>query len=178
VQNSSAIINDNIHALEQGRDLITLIDDKLYSTPNQPFLKYGAGTHFRHCIDFYNCFLAGIKNGRINYDVRDRDEIVERDRLSALSKIDSVIERFDRLSPADSHREVWVVAEGSYRNDAMLQWSRSSVTRELQFLLSHTVHHYAIIAIIMRLQGIEPGETFGVAPSTLRQWKEAARCAQ
>jgi len=178
VQNSSAIINDNIQALSQGRDLIKLIDDPTYTQPGQTFLKYGAGTHFRHCVDFYNSFLSGIETGRIDYDLRERNEKVEQDRSVAIAAIDSIIERLYRLSPADCHREVWVISEDSSANKAAPQWSRSSITRELQFLLSHTIHHYAIIAIIIRLQGIEPGEEFGVAPSTLRQWKEAAQCAR
>ena len=40
--------------------------------------------------------------------------------------------------------------------------------RELLFLISHTVHHFALIAFMLRSFGIEPGDKFGVAPSTLR----------
>jgi uncharacterized damage-inducible protein DinB len=47
-------------------------------------------------------------------------------------------------------------------------WTRSTVARELQFLLSHTVHHYALVAIRLRLAGREPAAGFGVSPSTLR----------
>jgi hypothetical protein len=54
----------------------------------------------------------------------------------------------------------------------------STVARELQFLLSHTVHHYALIALILRLQGFEPGEEFGVAPSTLAHWRREVVCAR
>ena len=46
--------------------------------------------------------------------------------------------------------------------------SPSTIERELKFLVSHTVHHYAIIALQLRHQGVEPGPEFGVAPSTLR----------
>jgi hypothetical protein len=46
--------------------------------------------------------------------------------------------------------------------------------RELQFLLSHTVHHYALMALILRLQGFNPAAEFGVAPSTLQHWERAA----
>ncbi len=56
-------------------------------------------------------------------------------------------------------------------------WATSSVERELQFLRSHTVHHFALIAVILRLSGLEPGEEFGVAPSTLRYRKENGVCA-
>jgi hypothetical protein len=53
-------------------------------------------------------------------------------------------------------------------------WSYSSIGRELQFLLSHTIHHYALIALALRLQGYEPSAEFGVAPSTLQYWRKAA----
>jgi len=45
------------------------------------------------------------------------------------------------------------------------------------FLLSHTVHHYALISVALKLQGIDPGEEFGIAPSTLRYLKSAAPLA-
>jgi hypothetical protein len=50
-------------------------------------------------------------------------------------------------------------------------WAASSLARELQFTLSHTVHHYALIALILRLQGFAPPADFGVAPATLQQWQ-------
>ena len=39
---------------------------------------------------------------------------------------------------------------------------------------AHTVHHYALIAIASRLQGIFPDASFGVAPSTLKYMGAAA----
>ncbi len=54
----------------------------------------------------------------------------------------------------------------------------SSITRELDFLLSHTIHHYAIIAVLCRLQNVEVEPDFGVAPSTLRyQSTSKMQCA-
>ena len=53
------------------------------------------------------------------------------------------------------------------------QWSPSSIARELQSLKSHTTHHYALIAVLLRLQGIEPHEEFGVSMATIRQRRAA-----
>ena len=61
--------------------------------------------------------------------------------------------------------------------DEAPRWAPSSVARELQFLVSHTVHHYAVIAAMLRPQGIEPGVDFGVAPSTLK-YEQGAPCAR
>jgi hypothetical protein len=44
------------------------------------------------------------------------------------------------------------------------------VTRELQFLASHTVHHYALIAHLARDRGVGVAPEFGVAPATLDYW--------
>ena len=54
----------------------------------------------------------------------------------------------------------------------------TSVLRELEFLLSHTIHHYALVAVMARIQGCEPGPTFGVAPSTLKYQQAQAVCAR
>ena len=57
-------------------------------------------------------------------------------------------------------------------------WSQSTVHRELQFILSHTIHHYALISVICQLWGYAVPEGFGVAPSTLKhQQKSHAVCA-
>ena len=55
-------------------------------------------------------------------------------------------------------------------------WCRSSVLRELQFLLSHTNHHYALIALLLERQGLPAGSRptgFGVAPTTLAHWNQS-----
>ncbi len=52
--------------------------------------------------------------------------------------------------------------------------SRSTVGRELQFLVSHTVHHFAIIAVMHSSQGIELPPDFGIAPSTLKYQRQLA----
>ncbi|HEY7543762.1 MAG TPA: DinB family protein, partial [Blastocatellia bacterium] len=135
-----------------------------------PDAKSTVGVHFRHCIDFYSCFAAGIDAGRINYDLRERNSAVETNRRAAIEKIESIIEALRGLSAEDAGREVQVITEDSSDGRA-LDWSRSSMKRELQFLLSHTIHHYAIVAASLRQRGIEPGEEFGVAPSTLRHWR-------
>jgi len=169
MRHDQMLINDNIHALKQGAELIERLDDRLYTRENRPFSLRGVGSHFRHCIDFYRSFLTAVGTGRINYDDRVRDERVESSRLLAASKLKAMIEGLQSLSGANHQREVQVILEGS-------SWSRSSVKRELQFLLSHTIHHYALIAIALRLQGFDPGEEFGVAPSTLEYRRQTAVC--
>ena len=50
--------------------------------------------------------------------------------------------------------------------------------RELVFVGSHAVHHYALISIIAQLQGIETEENLGIAPATASFLREESGCAQ
>lgn len=53
---------------------------------------------------------------------------------------------------------------------------RSTVARELLFVVSHTVHHNAIIGAIAALLGVRTPERFGYAPSTIAYLRRGA-CA-
>jgi uncharacterized damage-inducible protein DinB len=167
MQHGNTLINANIQALTQGRELIEQLSEQRYSLAVRPLFTHGVGSHFRHCLDSYDCFLRGIETGRIDYGQRERDERVERDRQAAITRIEATIARLRNLTSSDETMSL------TARQDLAV-WSCTSIERELQFLLSHTVHHYALIALALRWQGFEPGEEFGVAPSTLQYWKEAA----
>jgi hypothetical protein len=169
-RSKSHLVDDNIEALKQGIELIARLDDRLYTRPNRELSLSGAGAHFRHCIDFYHSFLAGVGSGRINYDLRERDERIEQNRLIAIARLNAIIEGLSRVSAIEDNRMYDTLLEGSSDSD----WSASSLKRELQFLLSHTIHHYALITLALRSQGFDPGVEFGVAPSTLRHWRKAA----
>jgi hypothetical protein len=166
--------------LEQGLSLLERIDDRLYAETGGLPVQSGVGSHFRHCIDFYQSFLVGIASGRIDYDRRERDTLVERDRVFAATRLRILINELQSLPPDGGEVGVLVSLEAeSGESSESARWCPSTVARELQFLLSHTVHHYALVALVLRLQGFEPGEEFGVAPSTLKFWRrEEAACAR
>lgn len=168
------LIEENINVLRQGAALIEQITDAVYANAKPPMMESGVGGHVRHCIDFYKRFLSSFQTGRINYVLRQRNPLVETSRRLAVSEIEAIIAGLSPLSADDLRREVRVIAEGLPATlDAGL-WSRSSVERELQALLGHTIHHYAMVALALRLQGIEPAAEFGVAPSTLAYWRRTA----
>jgi len=103
-------------------------------------------------IEHYSCFLAGHASGRVNYDARERDPALERDRGAALARIEELAGELRRLARADLEAPAEVRLEcGSGGEPA--QWSRSTVGRELQFLLSHTVHHFALIGLLLAQRG-------------------------
>jgi uncharacterized damage-inducible protein DinB len=156
----------NLVVLRQALELVNRLSDDDYqgSTPQLP--RGGVGAHFRHVLDHYDGFLRGLGAGRIDYDLRDRDPELESRRERALAKFDEIARDVARIAPHDAQRTLHVALDCGEGDERI--WSLSSVARELQFLVSHTVHHFAVIAVLLRLRGVEPGQDFGVAPSTLK----------
>ena len=182
----SALIRMNTEWLHQALELLESIDDHLYVTaprraPNR------VGSHLRHIIEFYTCFLDGIETLHIDYDSRPREKEVERNRTTAAARIRSIIERLETEPGLRGDSIVFVRTENAEALNLEAPFLMSSIGRELLTLSSHTVHHFALIATALKLLGYEPPAAFGVAPSTLRHWakeqeksqrEELVQCAQ
>ena len=149
----------NVALLRQGADLLEGIADAQFT---------GIGPQLRHCLDFYACFLRGLPGRRIDYVHRDRSGRIETDRRFALRELLGTIDALESLDAGACSPALDVRAE---EGD---DWAGSTPAREAQFLASHTIHHFAIVAILLRSAGIEPPADFGVAPSTLRAWETMA----
>ncbi len=156
-------IDANLIVIRQGIALLEALGEERF-TPRLP-LCYNAsvGGHIRHIIEHYQSFLRGLAEGDIDYEKRPRDARIEGSAAHAgevLTGIAAQLEIFaDRLTNHDLH----------YCSETSTGVATpTSVLRELEFLLSHTIHHYALVAVMARLQGCEPPAEFGIAPSTLR----------
>ena len=167
----NALIAANLAVLGQGAQLLARLDDAAYTRAVKPLFDYGVSSHVRHCLDSYTSFLQGPETGLIDYDRRARDVRIERDRWYAQSRIAATMAALQGLTLMMPDLSATVLQA---RQDSP-HWAVTSLERELQFLLSHTVHHYALVALMLRSQGIEPGKEFGVAPSTLEYWQQAKR---
>ena len=121
------------------------------------------GAQFRHDLDFVNALLNGLAECRIDYNARQRDPKVETIPAYAVEQMLFAVRRLQGFQPDLLHRLVSVRSE--INED---RWHTSSVSRELEFLHSHTVHHHALIAKILSSVGHFVGHDVGVAPSTLK----------
>jgi len=172
----ASAIEPNVEVLSQGEALLRGLSDGLYRGEQGVAADARSeelaarlpkvGPHFRHCIDFYHCFLDGAKRGEIDYDARARCPEVECSREAALGELVDIRERISRMEFAEEH-VVRVQTRGG--------WCGSTVRRELEALLSHTIHHYALIAVTLRWSGHPVPSDFGVAPSTLDHWRTEER---
>ena len=170
-----ALLETNLRLLAQGLELLERLDESIY-----PDRRVGA--QFRHILDFYECFTGGLTCGRIDYNARRRDEAVEKRRSEGIARLRALSVRLARYSlPADD--SVLLVRPEDMEELAVSdQWIASSAARELQFLLSHTTHHYALIGFALQAIGVPVDPDFGVAPSTLlyrksQQERKAVPCA-
>jgi hypothetical protein len=167
------LIEENVTVLLPGAELVAGLSEGAYSRPGPFDPRSGAGAHVRHVIEFTDAFLRGAATGRIDYAERARDLRLETDAVFAAERMRELAVE---LSTLDSDRDapLLVRSEGDAASDV---WSASTVGRELQVLASHTVHHYALVALVLRLDGVDVPEEFGVAPSTLRYWRSGV-CAR
>ena len=166
------LIRANCELLEQGVTLLSRHDDQTFVAGDPSSYGSGIGPHFRHVLDHYISFINGLDCGFIDYDARKRNTKQEGSlslTLNALEKVGSDLAALD----VDIARSIKVKVSASTEGEDV--HSSSSVGRELQFLVSHTVHHYALIAIASRMLGIFPDEAFGVAPSTLKYLKSVGK---
>lgn len=167
---------DNLRYLDQAADLLEVLTPEDFVHTHPPLYTSGIGPHLRHCMDHYELFTQGLSAGKVDYDLRPRRDLQQRDPEAMRRWIQEIREALLALGEADPQQEILVKMDGGSKMKN--PWSRSSVLREFQFLISHTVHHFALIAMILKDQGHPVPSEFGVAPSTLRHLAEQAACAQ
>jgi uncharacterized damage-inducible protein DinB len=166
------LAGENITHLFQGISLVERLGEEQLIRTSDLCPGGTVGAHFRHCLDFYDSFLEGRGSGRVDYNARKRDRSSESVPARAVHRIREIIDGLEAIPEQDRDRPLSVRGDGSREGDA--GWFRSTVGRELQFLLSHTIHHFALIGFMLRAGGFEVDASFGVAPSTLRYWAETS----
>jgi hypothetical protein len=171
----SFLIVANVHSLRQALDLLERLDDRHYVASPPHIAPHKVGGHVRHIVEFYECFFEGVESRQVDYDSRRRDITVEGSRIVAIARIRTIVERLENGPALRGDAVVRIRMEDAPEGckDCFLT---SSVARELQVLNSHTVHHFALIAMTLKSLGLPVDREFGVAPSTLRH-AAAARSA-
>ena len=162
----SKLIWLNGQHLDQAIQMIESIGDAEYCHTDSRLFTSGIGEHVRHVVEHYLMFLNGLSAGSIDYDARERDLRISSQRSFATESIKSLQLQLEAIPCQDSFIRVKMMT--SDQDELNTPWSDSSLSRELQYLQAHTIHHYALIAMILRLQNFEPSSEFGVAPSTLK----------
>jgi uncharacterized damage-inducible protein DinB len=133
------------------------------------------GGHTRHCLDHVGALLEAVESGVLDYDNRRRDSRLEADRTFALRSIRELIEQVCDLPEHAMDQEVTLTTLLAAEDQPVSV--RTSVGRELAYVLSHTVHHHALISAMVKTLGGWLPKHFGYAPSTIAYQKNQA-CAR
>ena len=171
------LIDANLHFLHQAIELVNRLEDTCYSRCEPGFYNSSIGAHLRHCLEHYESFVNGVEKGQIDYDARKRDPAVETQTQAARERIETLTGFFQSLkitndvSQAMPELQVKMDCGEDRPDGACAELQPSSMGRELQFLVSHTVHHFAMIRSLCVSNGADICDTFGVAPSTLKHRK-------
>ena len=156
-----AIIQQNQALIRQAIDVVAAIETSLYGKCCEEIFDSSIGQHLRHCIEHYDELFMGIADKRaIRYHDRPRNLEVEVNPSEAANRLRFI---FNQLERVDNQNVFLEVSDGGVADPA-----QSSLFRELEFLISHTIHHFALIKVIANRFQIEVPGDFGVAFSTLK----------
>jgi uncharacterized damage-inducible protein DinB len=161
-----------LDALRPLAELLRVSTDEQYVQKPVGGIPASLGGQVRHCLDHFEALCAGAATGAMNYDDRQRGTAVETSRAAALAAIRRLEQRIASLDASALARPVRLKAMLS--SDGTSIEAQSSVGRELAFVLSHTVHHDALVAAMCRTLGIPIPERFGYAPSTVAHLERSA----
>jgi hypothetical protein len=153
-----------VRLLHQMRKTIERLDDATYAMPAPGRTTGGVGGHVRHSLDHISALLGSLRSGVCEYDRRRRGTDVETSRSAAISRLLEVagaLARFDTSLLDDP-----VLVESQLEPGGAMILTRSSVCRELAFVISHTIHHNALMAQLLHARGVSVDVRFGMAPST------------
>lgn len=157
----STLIHLNQALIDQALDLISAMPPTVYQRPCAEVFASSIGQHLRHCIEHYDELLMANAVPRVvAYQARPRNIEVETNSNMALSRLRFIRSQLERIGTENGPLHV---------SDEGLQAPLiSCLYRELAFLASHTVHHFALIAVIAQQFQVDVPENFGIAPSTLQ----------
>lgn len=151
--------------LAQLAHVVDAIDDEQYIHKGAARFNASVGGHVRHCLDHVTALLTGVETGVVDYERRERGGDIETRRDAAVGLmhgLDAKLSASTGVSPDHPVATVVMLAA-----DAPPLKSGSTFGRECGFVLSHTIHHSAMIGAMVREMGVEVPTHFGYAPGTV-----------
>lgn len=160
----SLLIGGCTNCIVQCDQILSIISQENFTDDSKGSSSIGA--HVRHILDRFHCFFAGLAGASIDYDARKRDPEIEQNVEAAMFALESVARRIERLHSLPFCSELIGVKESVLSSSPAVEIN-STLERELMGLITHSIHHLAIIAMLARSFGHHMDSDFGKAPSTI-----------
>lgn len=159
--NAAQLLQFNCELIEQAEAIVVAYTARVPSS-------YPAvlGPQVRHVIEHYEAITSGPIGGRIDYDRRKRDRRLENDPVAAVARLRSIGHELESWNDCVLAQPLTLCARAGMAGELQVELP-TSVGRELLFLASHTVHHFALLADHLRSVGISVHADFGKAPATI-----------
>lgn len=122
------------------------------------------GQHVRHCLDHVAAVAAAGPAAPLCYDHRERGTAIETEPADAVRQIFRLKAALERRSDRSLDEPIAVTLTPAEASEPVTTWS--TLGRELAFVASHTIHHQAMIGVLLSLHGIGVPDRFGYSPST------------
>ena len=158
-------VSANWDSLLEIKSQLSELSTALYTRKPQ-FAEGSVGVHVRHIIEHYHMLFDGLSNGMICYDNRARSELLEQSTVAAISALAGISSRLQMLIGENNDPLILKAAVSGYSNEQLS--TQTTLIRELMFIHSHTIHHQAIISMILKAEAVDVPDNFGVAPATLQ----------
>jgi uncharacterized damage-inducible protein DinB len=166
----------NSALLLQAVDMVKRLQDQ--AAPTFVYAQ-AVGPHVRHIIEHYEALLRHLgtpTSASVDYDARERDIAVQSQAEITKAKLRAIVVELESFSQETTWQLdtpmqtcLQIGAQGELQMTVP-----SSLGRELLFLSSHTVHHFALLGHYCKAAGVDLGHDFGKAPSTLAFERQAA----
>ncbi|PCH61721.1 MAG: hypothetical protein COC19_04435 [SAR86 cluster bacterium] len=158
------LISASVHCVSQCEQLLQLVSKSDFTRTVQDGSSVGA--HMRHILDRFYCFFSGLEKGCIDFDDRQRNRELEANIDYSEAALVRVSAQFSALTSLQIMTDPILIKEAVCEHGDSVTLA-STVDRELMGLISHSTHHLAIIALILKSLGYEMDKDLGKAPSTI-----------
>lgn len=163
-------------------ELVTLLErmsDIDYAWRPRAEVSGSIGAHVRHCVDHVQVVLDRCADAVISFDERRRGTAIEHSRAIGLDALRRSVDRLhsERMPPMDEP----LLLDARLDHAGACVRVESSVGRELIYVLQHTIHHNAVIALLLASRSGDVPARFGYAPSTpavTADQRQAVECAR
>jgi hypothetical protein len=159
------MIASQLNILTLAKSYLTSATSSQYTEVVSPLFISSAGAHMRHILDHYIAIMKGLEVGLVDYDKRSRGGTVESDINAALKQLTKIESFLSSLNDEIMAQHIKLSTEISVEKKQVKIVS-TTLARELIFVASHAIHHFAMIDQISKAQKSSSPEQFGIAPAT------------
>lgn len=159
--NHGHLLAFNQQVLDQALALVAA-----HALPEGPRLAGTVGAHLRHVIEHYDALVFPAQPGVVDYDGRARERSLETQPAVATRRLMALRSELSRWPASTLDAAVKVLGIAGTAGEFGFA-APSSLARELAFVASHAVHHFALLSTHCQHNGTPLPAHFGKAPATV-----------